>query len=373
MIATILSLVNVMRKELAQTLRDRRAVFLLVAAPIIQLVAFGYAVNLDVDHIPTVVCDEDDTPKSREITEAFFANKTFSRVDTVRSPDDAERELETGEAAAAFIVPQGFEIHFVRRSNPTIQVLLDGTDSTRAQVGAGAASQFFGLRGVGLGGVVMPRGGRLPGVTARVLYNQTLSSAVYMVPGVAASLLLNVTAIITAMGLAKEKETGTLEQVLVTPIRPSVLLAGKCLPFVMFGLIDVIAVLLIGSQLFDVPLKGSLLVVGLGSVLYLFSTLGMGILLATLGSSQQQAILGAFSFILPAVLLSGFASPIENMPTWLQPLTLLNPMRHFVEIMRGCLLKGATFADLARQLIWLAGLGSAILGVSVMRFRKRLS
>jgi ABC-2 type transport system permease protein len=194
-----------------------------------------------------------------------------------------------------------------------------------------------------------------------------------MLPGVAASLLLNVTAVITAMGLAREKETGTLEQVLVTPSRPAVLLAGKCLPFVLFGLIDVVGVLLVGSVVFDLPIRGPLAVIALGAFLYLFSTLGIGILLATFSASQQQAILAAFSFILPAVLLSGFASPIENMPAWLQPLTLLNPMRHFVEIMRGCLLKGAGFRDLAGQLAALVFLGIGILTVSVARFRKRVS
>ena len=366
------TLLVVMKKELIQTLRDPRMVFLLVAAPIIQLVGFGYAVNLDVDEVPTVWCDQDRTPESRELIEAFFANGTFARGGTVTAPADAERALETGDAAAALIVPRGFARHRRRGEATSVQVLVDGTDSTRAQVASSDARQFLLLRGVGAGPVTTTAPGPLPALTPRVLYNQRLSSPVYMLPGVAASLLLNITSIITAMGLAREKEVGTLEQILVTPIRPSVLLAGKCLPFVLFGVITVMGVLLSGSLIFDVPIRGSLAVVGVGSVLYFFSTLGMGILLATLSSSQQQAILGAFSFILPAVLLSGFASPIENMPPWLQLLTRLNPMRHFVEIMRGCLLKGAGFADLATQLVSLALLGGAIMVVSVARFRRRL-
>lgn len=367
------SFLVVVRKELVQALRDRRMVFLLVAAPLIQLVAFGYAVNLDVDRIPSIACDEDRTPASRELVEAFFANGTFERAGAVDSPDDAQRALETGAAAAVIVVPRGFERAVQRHAAPSVQVLVDGTDSTRAQVASADASQFLLLRGVDVGPVRAVRRAPPAALAPRILYNQRLSSPVYMLPGVAASLLLNITAIITAMGLAKEKETGTLEQILVTPLRPSVLLAGKCAPFVLFGLVDVLGLLLVGSLVFDVPIRGSLAVVGVGALLYLFSTLGMGILLATLGASQQKAILGAFSFILPAVLLSGFASPIENMPAWLQPLTLLNPMRHFVEIMRGCLLKGAGFEDLARPLAWLAALGAGIMILSVALFRRRLA
>ena len=366
------SLVNVMKKELVQTLRDKRMIFLLIAAPLIQLVGFGYAVNLDVDHIPTIVCDEDRTPASRGLVEAFVANRTFERVATAESPDEAQSALEHGTAAATLIVPRRFAVRLARNESPSVQVLVDGTDSTQAQVAQADASQFLLLRGIGANLPIPARPESFPTLTPRVLYNERLSSPVYMLPGVAASLLLNVTAVITAMGLARERETGTLEQILVTPIQPAVLLAGKCLPFVLFGLIDVAGVLLVGSWVFDVPIRGPLAVVGVGSFLYLFSSLGIGILLATFSASQQQAILGAFSFILPAVLLSGFASPIENMPGWLQPLTLLNPMRHFVEIMRGCLLKGAGFADLAPQLGALCALGAAIMGVSVARFRKGL-
>jgi len=365
------SLLNVVKKEFIQALRDRRMVFLLVAAPLIQLVGFGYAVNLDVDRIPSVVCDQDRTPASRELVEAFFANGTFLRTQTVVDPDAAQRALEDGDAAAALIVPRRFAVRLARGESPSVQLLVDGTDSTQAQVASADASQFLLARGIAAGPATARRRATFPSLAPRILYNERLSSPVYMLPGVAASLLLNITAIVTAMGLAREKEAGTLEQILVTPIQPATLLAGKCLPFVLFGLIDMLGVLLVGSWVFDVPIRGPLPVIALGACLYLFSSLGTGILLATFSSSQQQAILGAFSFILPAVLLSGFASPIENMPAWLQPLTLLNPMRHFVEIMRGCLLKGAGFVDLAQQLVALFLLGIGILALSVARFRRR--
>ena len=368
----LLSLLNVMKKELSQTLRDRRMMSTLIISPILQLVVFGYAIDLDVDRIPTVVCNQDATPQSRDLAQAFFADRTFLRRGDAPDPNAAQDALEAGTAAAALIIPRGFARSFARADVPEVQVIVDGTDPTRAQVASNAASQFLLLHGVG-GEPSMRL--KVAGATLvpHVMYNQRLKTPVYMLPGVLATLLLNVTALITAMGLARERETGTLEQILVTPIRPTVLLAGKCLPYILFGLVDVLAILLLGNLIFDVPFRGSFAVIALGSFLYLFSTLGMGILIATVSSSQQQAMLGTFGFMLPAMLLSGFMSPISSMPLWLRPFTMLIPMRHYIEIMRGCLLKGAGIHDLAQQLIALTVLGVGILAISVARFRKRLT
>jgi ABC-2 type transport system permease protein len=364
----MLSLLNIMRKELIQTLRDRRMVFQLILGPVIQVIAFGYALNMDVDRISTVICDQDRTPESERLIEELFGDRTFRRGHAVLDPEAAQTELESGEAAVAVIIPRDFARKRARHEGPMVQVLIDGSDATRAQVASSYASQFLLLHGIG-GNPTRAAVSLQP----RIVYNQSLSSPIYMIPGVAATLLLNVTTIITAMGLAREREAGTLEQLLVTPIRPTILLAGKCLPYVLFGLVDIAAVLLVGSLIFDVPLRGSLSVIGLGAFLYLFSTLGIGILLATISASQQQAILGAFGFMLPAMLLSGFMSPIESMPGWIRPISQVIPMRHFIEIMRGCLLKGASFAQLARQLVSLLVLGVGILAISVARFRRRLA
>jgi ABC-2 type transport system permease protein len=371
-VVILLSLLNVMKKELSQTLRDRRMMSTLIISPVLQLVVFGYAIDLDVDRIPTVVCNQDATPQSRDLAQAFFADRTFLRRNDVTNPNAAQDALEEGSAAAAFIIPRGFALRALRADAPEVQVIVDGTDSTRAQVASNAASQFLLLHGIG--GEPSAR----PAVAAaslvpHVMYNQRLKTPVYMLPGVLATLLLNVTALITAMGLARERETGTLEQILVTPIRPAVLLAGKCLPYILFGLVDILAILLLGNLVFDVPFRGAFGVIALGSFLYLFSTLGIGILIATVSSSQQQAMLGVFGFILPAMLLSGFMSPISSMPPWLRPFTMLIPMRHYIEIMRGCLLKGAGIHDLAQQLGALTVLGVGILAISVGRFRKSLA
>ncbi len=357
---------NVARKELIQTLRDRRIVFMLIAAPAIQLILFGFAVDLDVDHIPTALCDQDRTAHSRALAEGLFAGDTFREHDRTDDPERAQAELASGDVSAAIVIPRGYARQLARGELPDVQILVDATDATRAQVAAQDASQYLAMQGAPGALAAAP-------IVPRVLYNQRLKTPVYMVPGILASLLLNITAIVTAMGLAREREAGTLEQILVTPIHPATLLAGKCLPYILFGLIDVIAILVLGTIVFDVPIRGSLGVLGLGAFLYLFSTLGTGILIATLSASQQQAMLGAFAFILPTMLMSGFVSPISSMPDWLQPLTLLIPMRHFLEILRRCLLKGATLADLAPQLAALAILGVALLAISIARFRRRLA
>ena len=366
------SLLNVTKKELSQTMRDRRMLATLIISPVLQLVVFGYAIDLDVDRIPTVVCDQDRTVRSRDLAQAFFADRTFLRTADVVEPDAAQDALEGGAAAAAIIIPRGFALRAARSDAPEVQILVDGTDATRAQVAANAASQFLLGHGIGTEPVVQPAVARAS-LALRVMFNERLKTAVYMLPGVLATLLLNVTSLVTAMGLARERETGTLEQVLVTPIRPSVLLAGKCLPYILFGLVDVLAILLLGNVIFDVPFRGSFGVIALGSFLYLFSTLGIGIFIASFSASQQQAMLGTFGFMLPAMLLSGFMSPIASMPSWLRPFTMLIPMRHYVEIMRGCLLKGAGLHDLGQQMVSLTVLGVGILAISVARFRKRLA
>jgi len=193
------------------------------------------------------------------------------------------------------------------------------------------------------------------------------------VPGVAAMLLVVVTTIATAMGLARERELGTLEQVMVTPIRPGELILGKVTPFVLVGLLDVLGTMTLGAWIFDVPIRGSLLLLGLGTLLYLFSTVGLGLFISTVSRSQQQAFMGGFFVMMPAILLSGVMTPVENMPAWLKPLAYLNPVKYYVEVLRGVLLKAADFSDLWLQLGALFLFGSIILTLAVVRFRKRLA
>lgn len=379
--AILISLLAVMLKELRQAFRDKRMAVMLLVAPVMQLTVLGYAVDLEVDHIPTAICDQDRSAASRELAQAFVASGTFDRAADTPDPEDGTRMLERGEAGAMLMVPAGYG-EDVKRGRPTqVQVLVDGSDPNRAQIASSAASQFLLTRGTAMTLAALEQQAGTQGrvlkpaqtvLVPRVLYNPRLKSAIYMVPGVFAMVLLIVTTIVTAMGLAREREMGTMEQILVTPLKPAVLLVGKCLPFAMLGLVVISAVLVVGSYLFDVPIRGSIVVVYSASLIYLLTTLGTGIFISTVSRTQQQAILGGFFFMMPAILLSGFMTPIDNMPWWIRPITYLNPVRYYVEMVRGCLLKGAGFADLAPQFIALTLFGISILTVSSLRFRKQL-
>jgi ABC-2 type transport system permease protein len=274
------------------------------------------------------------------------------------------------------ILPEGLGADLAAGRAAAVQVLLDGTDPNRSTVAAGAASRYFGEVGEALARARLEARG-LPApaqleVVPRLAFNPGLKTPPYMVPGIAAMLLLIVTTIVTAMGLSREREMGTLEQVLVTPIRPILLLVGKMAPFVVIGVVDVALLLAAGTWLFDVPLGGTLPVVLVGTLLYLMTTLGVGLLISTLSTSQQQSFLGGFLFVLPAILLSGVMTPIAAMPGWLRVVTYANPVRYYAEVMRTTLLRGGGFADLWPELAALGGLGALILLAATARFRERL-
>jgi len=365
----------VVRKDTLQTVRDRRIMFMLVAAPLIQTILFGFAVDFDVDRVPTTVADLDGSSASREHVRRLLADGTLRRAGRVGSGAEADRRLDDDEAAAAVLLPPGYGDDVLAGRTARAQVLVDGTDPVRSGAAGSAASRFFGQVAQELARARLgPRSVAPPEVqvTPRVLYNPRLKTALFTVPGILSMLLVVVTTIVTAMGLAREREVGTLEQVLVTPIRPFVLLAGKMTPFIAIGLFDVLLALAAMTWIFDVPVRGPLPALALGTLLYLCSTLGVGLLISTVSSTQQQAFLGGFLFVLPATLLSGIMTPVSSMPTWLQPITWLNPLRFFADLVRGVLLRGAGFGDLALDLAALALFGAATLGLATVRFRRQL-
>jgi ABC-2 type transport system permease protein len=369
-------LAAVFRKEVRQTVRDRRMMFLLVAAPLIQTVLFGFAVDFDVDRVPTVVVDRDGSADSRAHARRLLADGTLLRVGAAASVAEAELEIDEGRAAAALVLPPDFGADLLAGRPAEVQVILDGTDPNRATVASGAASRYFGEVGEALARRRLAALSRpVPEVapTPRILFNPALKTPPFMVPGIAAMLLVVVTTIVTSMGLAREREMGTMEQVLVTPIRPLDLLVGKMAPFVVIGLVDVALLMSAGTWLFEVPLRGNLFGLLVGTLLYLMTTLGVGLLISTLSGSQQQAFLGGFLFVMPAILLSGVMTPIRAMPEWLQLLTYLNPLRYYAEVMRATLLRGAGFTELWPQLTALAAFGGALLALATARFRKRLA
>jgi ABC-2 type transport system permease protein len=371
----------VVRKEFRQVRRDPRIIWILVAVPVIQLTLLGYAVNLDVTGVATAVVDDDRSPVSRSLAMGLLAGDTFRDAGTLASPGEAHAALAGGRASVVLVFPRGFAAALARGEPAPVQVLLDGADTTRARIAGAAAELYFQQKAVAqatarMARIAAARGRSLPlprfDLRPRLFYNQRLLSRMYMVPGVAAILLLLVTTVVTAMGIAREREIGTIEQLLVTPIRPTTLMLGKMTPFALIGLFDFFLVLAVGAGLFDVPIRGPLPVLVLGSALYLLSTLALGLFISTVSRTQQQALMGALFFLLPAFLLSGFVSPIENMPHWLQPLTVVNPVRFYLEVLRAVLLKGAGLRECAVPLAALAMIGLALLAFATRRFHKRL-
>jgi ABC-2 type transport system permease protein len=365
----------VIRKEVRQTVRDRRILFMLILAPLLQTVVFGFAMNFQFDHVPTLVVDADRSAPSRLHTRRLLADGTLQRAGQPSSVEEAAHRLGHGEAAAALVLPTGLASDLAARRTAKVQVVLDGADPNRAVVVAGAATRYFGETAEAMisarataAGLPAPPAVR---ATPRIFFNPSLATAPYMIPGVMAILLVITTTIVTAMGLSREREMGTLEQVLVTPVRPLSLLIGKMVPFLGIGCFDVLLVLTAGVRIFAVPLRGSLAVVAVGTLLYLLSTLGLGLFISTISRTQQQAFLAGFLVALPAILLSGVMTPIAAMPEWLQAVTYLNPVRYVVEILRANLLKGAGFVDLWGQLLALLIFGVTILTTATLRFRKR--
>jgi ABC-2 type transport system permease protein len=372
-------LIAVLEKELRQTARDRRMLGMLLLAPVLQLTLLGFAVDLDVDHVKTAIVDQDGTRTSRALARGMTADPT---LDVVAETTDPDAPLASGDATVVVVLPIGLERDLLAGRPAELQGLVDASNPIEAQAAIDAVlryAQAFALERsaerlsmqAGLAGqsVSIPT----IRIEPRIFYNPSLESPIYMIPGVAAVVLLIVTTIVTAMGIARERELGTIEQLLVTPMPSSVLLLGKVLPFAGIGLVTAGMVIGVGTNVFDVPIRGSLWLVFAATVLYLLSTLGVGVFISTMASTQQQAILGGFFFLLPAILLSGFMSPIENMPEWIQILTYGNPVRYYVQILRSVLLKGATFADVAAPLAALFVFGSAILTVASVRFRKRIA
>lgn len=358
-------LVAVIRKELAQISADPRLMRLLIMAPLIQLLIFGFAVNFEVDRVPTAIVDQDDSALTRARVDELLADGTLRGVLRTRDPDAALAAMDRGEVAAVVLLPPDTASRRARGLSAPVQVVVDGTDARRSGVAASAATRYFAQadRRSPLAVQVQPR----------ILANPTLDSQPYMVPGLAAMVLVITTTLVTAMGLAREREVGTLEQVLVTPIPPMLLLVGKVVPYVVIGLLDTALTLGAGALVFDVPMRGSLVFLGFATLLYLLSTVGAGLLVATFARTQQQAFMGGFFFMIPAILLSGNMTPVLAMPWWMQPVTWINPLRWFIEILRANLLEGSGPFELWRHALALLGIGTVLFGTALIRFRRSLT
>jgi ABC-2 type transport system permease protein len=378
---------EIIRKEFRQVFRDRRARLLLFVPPIMQLLVFGFAVNLDVENGGIGWFDQDQTPASRELLASFDASPYIHIAAIHTREDEIHEALDHGAVQAVVQVPPGFGRDLERGKTATVQILIEGTNSNTAsilstylnQIVARHSRQVFAeMQTQRLVGATTTAGGPVNlsppalGVKSRVWFNAELRSRNYFVPGVIANIITLITLMLTALALVREREIGTMEQLMVTPIRPIELMLGKTLPFALVGLIDVLIMTILALVVFDVPFRGSGWLLLLSSIIYLLTSLGIGLFISTVSHTQQQAVMSSFFFFQPAFMLSGFAFPIRNMPEYVQYVTYLNPIRYFMEIVRGIFLKGVGIDVLWPQLAALLILGIGIFGFSALRFHKRL-
>jgi ABC-2 type transport system permease protein len=365
-------------KELIQVFRDPRMRTVIFVIPCVQTLIIGYAVTTDVRHAPTAVYDLDNSPSSRDLVARFVRSGYFDVVAHVDRDDRAQRLIDRGEALLVLRFNRGFADDLRAGRTAQLQVILDGSDSNTAgivasyvnRITADFSQRAFVTRFLRLYGAV-----RQPypiDLRTRAWFNANLESRNYYVPGVIVVVVSVVTMLLTSMAVVREKEIGTMEQIMVTPITAMEFILGKTLPFAAIGLADVSVITVVGVYWFDVPMRGSIPLLYLATVLYLMAMLGVGLFISTVSQTQQQAMMSSFFFLFPAILLSGFAFPIANMPLPVQWFTYLNPLRYFLVAIRGIFLKGVGWDILWPQIAALAVLGPLTLSLAVRRFHKTL-
>jgi len=361
-----------LKKEFIQMRRDRLTFALMVGIPIIQLILFGYAIRTEVRHLPTVVLDESGSSESRSLVAVMEQTQNFRIAGAVSSRDEVRDWIESGRARAAIIIPPDFHTDLKRRRTAQAQVIVDAADplaSSAAIGGASLAATVLATR------IADPRGAHPPPLEVRVRpwYNPALRSSVYIVPGIIGMLLSLTLLLITSIAIVRERERGTLEQLVVTPVSKSAIMLGKLLPFVVVGYVQMTSILILGRILFDVPIRGSVLLLYVLSLGFMVANLGVGLLVSTLVSTQIQAMQLSLFFLLPNILLSGFMFPREAMPAVAQWIGLALPLTYYLTILRGILLKGIGINHLWHETLILAGFGVVLILISVRRFSKTVS
>jgi ABC-2 type transport system permease protein len=369
-----------MWKEVLELRQDPRIFAVIFVAPILQLTVLGYAATTDVNNIPIVIVDADRTPASQALISRFQGAGIFQIVEVTSRPADIDRHLENGTAWMALSVPHGYGERVASGQPVKLQVVADGSDASSTNVAlgytanlmAGYASELMAARAAAAGPLARVAGGIEPRV--RIWFNPSIESRYFMLPGIFALLLLVITTNLSSMAIVREKEIGTLEQLNVTPLGRVQLIVGKLIPYGVIGLIDTLIVLAVIVFWFEVPLRGSFWLLIAMSIVYLMTTLGLGLFVSTISDTQQQAMMTAtFFFMMPMMYLSGFVFPIENMPAVIQPLTYLIPLRYFVIILRGVFLSGVGLETLWPQAAALFAWGAIILTLAVVRSSKRLA
>ena len=362
-------------KEFIQMRRDRATLGLMLGVPVMQLMLFGFAIRQEVRNLPTVVFDMSHSQQSRALAQQFEATDNFAIRGSVASYTEALEAIDAGRARAALVIPESYARDLKRGRSTQVQVLVDATDPTASQAAIGAAMQVGQRASIR---VLTERIGPQTNGTApvdmrvRPLYNPALNSALFIVPGIIGMILSNILIVTTAMGVVREREHGTLEQLIVTPLTRSEIMLGKIAPYALVGLVQITAVLVVGHLLFHVPVRGSLLLAYLVSFLFIVANLGLGLFISTLASNQAQAMQVSFFFLLPNVLLSGFMFPREAMPHAARWLGMILPLTYFLQVIRGILLKGVGLLELWPQTLALVGFAFLFFAFSTLRFQKQL-
>lgn len=361
---------ELVKKEFLQLFRDPRMSRVVFVAPLLQLLVFGYAVSTDIRDTTLFVVDHDQSQTSRTLVTALTASGHFRVSGHSDQSRDAVRALERGDAIVALDIPVGFTDALLGGQGAEIQMLFDGTNSNTATVAMGYAERIVQEFGARYTPVPLFRGVDL---RERAWFNPDLSSRNYNVPAVVGAIILLVCLLLTSLAVVRERELGTLEQLMVSPLTPGELIAGKTIPFAVIGLVDLTLVTIVATLWFGVPFEGSLVPLFAASVLFLLSGLGIGLLISTVSATQQEAFMASFLVFMPAILLSGFMFPVTSMPEVFQWLTYLNPVRHYLIIVRGVFLKGVGFQAMWLEFAALLVLGTALLGLAASRFEKRTS
>ncbi len=374
-------ILRVVKKEFLQLRRDKRMFGMLFIAPVLQLILLGYAATVDVKNIPIVICDLDNTKESRELISHYTSSGYFTTVAYIDDINQIDGYLKSGEAGMALIVPVHFGRDILAGRTPQLAVIADGSDSNTSGIGLSYASvialsyarNIIVRRAEKFNLISNPDD--LPQVVAqtRAWYNPDLKSVNFMVPAVLVMVLMVITLTITSLAIVKEKENGTIEQIVVTPLHDLEFILGKMIPFMLIGIVEVFLVLFVSVYVFHVPLRGNVFTLLVLSLLFVMVALGLGLLVSSISKTQQQATMTAQFFIMmPMLILSGFIFPIENMPKSFQYITYLIPVRYFMEVVRGIFLKGDGFADLWPQTLALFVIGASVLSLSVYTFRRSL-
>jgi ABC-2 type transport system permease protein len=371
-------LLSLIRKEFIQIWRDPRTLMLVIAIPVMQLLLIGYAATTDVRNVPLAVYDQDRGPAARALLDAYRAADYFSLAYDVDSEEALRRLIDGGDAKAGMIIPPDYSATIRGDGSASIIFVLDGSDPTIASTSLSAAQLIGRDHATEVLTSRLSRRGQATltdpplEVHTQVWYNPDMVSAHFMVPGVIGTILYALTSILTATAVVRERERGTIEQLIVTPIRPGELVLGKLLPYVLLAFINTLEVLALGSFLFKVPIRGELGVILLLSGLFLLSGLGIGLFVSTTANTQREAMLSAFMTFLPSIFLSGFFFPLEAMPRVLYWISYLFPLRYYLVVIRSLLIKGVGMSALQDEILALALFGIGIMTLAALRFRKRL-